>query len=122
MESKKAEEIKKKAEADASRMLKEAEQKGRLIIEEAKKKADAVAGKTLKEVEQKGRLIIEEAKKKADAEASKILKEVEQKGRHYKEAERRPDKEQKEPNLKLKQASQPRTPTRRPVRFLKRPG
>ena len=81
MDSKKAEEIKKKAEADASRILKEAEQKGRLIIEEAKKKADAVAGKTLKEAEQRGRLIIEEAKKKADAEANKILKEVEQKGR-----------------------------------------
>lgn len=71
----------KKAETDASRILKEAEQNGRLIIEEAKKKADAVAGKTLKEAEQRGRLIIEEAKKKADAEANKILKEVEQKGR-----------------------------------------
>jgi len=81
MDNKKAEEIKKKAEADASKMLKGAEQKGRLIIEEAKKKADAVAGEILKEVEQKGRLIIEEAKKKADAEAVKTLKEVEQKGR-----------------------------------------
>jgi len=106
MESKKSEEVK-KAEADASKMLKaaehkgrqilekarekadidtrkilnEVEQKGRLIIEEAKKKADAESSKTLKEVEQKGRLIIEEAKNKADAEASKILKEAEQKGR-----------------------------------------
>jgi len=81
MESKKSEEIKKKAEADASNILKGAEQKGRQIIEDAKKKADAEASKTFKEAEQKGRLIIEEAKKKADAEASKTLKDVEQKGR-----------------------------------------
>jgi len=64
MESKKSEEIKKKAEADASNILKGAEQKGRQIIEDAKKKADAEASKTFKEAEQKGRLIIEEAKKR----------------------------------------------------------
>jgi vacuolar-type H+-ATPase subunit H len=107
MESKKAEEIKKKAEADASKILREAEQKGRLIIEQAKKKADALAAEVIKEVEQKGRLIIEEARKKAEsqiksaqpapnrkarqileearekaeAEASKIIAEAEQKGR-----------------------------------------
>jgi vacuolar-type H+-ATPase subunit H len=81
MESKKPEEIKKKAEAEAIMMLKGAEQKGRLIIEDAKKKADAIAGEILSELEQKGRLIIEEAKKMADAEAIKTLKEVEQKGR-----------------------------------------
>ena len=80
MESKKSEEVK-KAEADASKMLKGAEQKGRHIIEEARKKADIETSKILKEVEQKGSLIIEEAIKKGDAEASKTLKEAEQKGR-----------------------------------------
>jgi vacuolar-type H+-ATPase subunit H len=107
MESKKAEEIRKKAEAEANKILKEAEKKGRLIIEEAKKKADALSNEVLREVEQKGRLIIEEARKsaesqikstqpspdqkarqimedarvKAEAEASKIIAEAEQKGR-----------------------------------------
>jgi vacuolar-type H+-ATPase subunit H len=103
MESKKAEEIKKKAETDANKILRDAEQKGRLIIEEAKKKADALSSEVLREVEQKGRLIIEEARKKAEsqiktarpatdqkarqileeakAEASKIIAEAEQKGR-----------------------------------------
>jgi len=81
MESKKAEEIRKKAEADASKMLKEAEQKARLIMEEAKKKADAEAGKVIAEAQQKGRLIMEDAKKKADAEAGKPLKDAEQKAR-----------------------------------------
>ncbi|MCX5994450.1 MAG: hypothetical protein NTV59_00385 [Chloroflexi bacterium] len=83
MESKKAEEIKKKAEADASKMLKGAEQKGRQIIEEARKTANAEAIKILKEIEQKGRQIIEEAKKKAEGEAktAKPAPESEQKGR-----------------------------------------
>jgi vacuolar-type H+-ATPase subunit H len=103
MESKKAEEIKKKAETDANKILRDAEQKGRLIIEEAKKKADALSSEVLREVEQKGRLIIEEARKKAESqiktarpatdqkarqileeaeiEASKIIAEAEQKGR-----------------------------------------
>lgn len=102
MESKKAEEIRKKAESDASKMLKEAEQKARSIIEDAKKKADAEAGKSLKEAEQKARLIIEEAKKKADVEAkarkpapdpeakaNKIIAEAEQRARQIiEEAER----------------------------------
>jgi F0F1-type ATP synthase membrane subunit b/b' len=107
MESKKAKEIRKKAEAEANKLLKEAEKKGRLIIEEAEKKADALSSEILREVEQKGRLIIEEAQEsaeyqiksaqpspdrkarqimedasvKAQAEASKIIAEAEQKGR-----------------------------------------
>jgi len=81
MENKKAEDIRKKAEAEAGKMLKQAEEKGRLIIEEAKKNADSEVNKTLKDVEQKGRLIIEEAKKKADSEASRTLKDAEQRGR-----------------------------------------
>ena len=80
MESKKSEDVK-KAEADASKMLKAAEHKGRQILEKAREKVDIEASKTLKEVEQKGHLIIEEAKKRAEAESSKTLKEVEQKGR-----------------------------------------
>jgi vacuolar-type H+-ATPase subunit H len=107
MEGENAEEIKKKAEAEANKIVKEAEKKGRLIIEAAKKKADALSGEVLREVEQKGRLIIEEARKtaesqiksaqpapdqkarqileeartNAEAEASKITTEAEQKGR-----------------------------------------
>jgi len=80
MENKKAEDLKKKAEAEAIKMLKQAEEKGRLIISEAKKKADSEVNRALKDTEQKGRLIIEEAKKKADAEASRILKDAEQRG------------------------------------------
>ena len=67
MESKKAEEIKKKAEADASKMFKGAEQKGRQIIEEARKKAEAEASKIIAEAEQKARQIIEQAEKIAAA-------------------------------------------------------
>jgi len=96
MESKKAEEIRKKAESDASKMLKEAEQKGRLIIEDAKKKADIEAGKVLKEAEQKARLIMEDAKKKTDAEAGKIIAEAQQKGRQIiDEAKKKADVEAK---------------------------
>jgi len=92
----------KKAESDASKMLKEAEQKARQIIEDAKKKAESDASKMLKEAEQKARQIIEEAKKKADVEAkarkpapdpeskaNKIIAEAEQKARQIiEEAER----------------------------------
>ena len=86
----------KKAESDASKTLKEAEQKARLIIEDARKKADAEAGKPLKEAEQKARLIIEDAKKKADAEAGKIIAQAEQKGRQImEEAKRKADVEAK---------------------------
>jgi len=83
MESKKAEEIKKKAEADASKMLKGAEQKGRQIIEEARKKAEAEANKITAEAEQKARQIIEEAERIAAAPAAQrprqIMKAVKEK-------------------------------------------
>jgi vacuolar-type H+-ATPase subunit H len=103
MESKKSEDVK-KAEADASKMLKGAEQKGRQIIEEARKKADIETSKALGEVEQKGRLIIEEAKKKAEAEASKTLKEAEQKGRLIIEEAKK--KAEAEASKTLKEAEQ----------------
>jgi len=83
MESKKAEEIKKKAEADASKMLKGAEQKGRQIIEEAQKKAEAQASKIIAEAEQKARQIMEEAERIAAAPAAQrpqqIMKTVKEK-------------------------------------------
>jgi hypothetical protein len=83
MESKKAEEIKKKAEADASKMLKGAEQKGRQIIEEARKKAEAQASKIIAEAEQKARQIMEEAERIAAAPAAQrpqqIMKAVKEK-------------------------------------------
>jgi len=83
MESKKAEEIKKKAEADASKMFKGAEQKGRQIMEEAKKKAEAEASKIIAEAEQKARQIIEEAERIAAAPAAQrpqqIMKAVREK-------------------------------------------
>jgi vacuolar-type H+-ATPase subunit H len=104
MDNKKAEEIKKKAEADASKMLKEAEQKGRQIIEQAIKKADAEAGKALKDAEQKGRQIIEEAKKKAANESVNAIKEVEQKARQIIEEARK--KAEAEANKITKEAEQ----------------
>ncbi len=94
MKDKKTEEIKMKAEAEASRMLKGAERKGHQIIEEARGKAAIEMSNILKEVEQKGLLIIEEAKKTADSEVSKTLKEAEQKGRQLiEEAKKRANAE-----------------------------
>jgi vacuolar-type H+-ATPase subunit H len=104
MDNKKAEEIKKKAEADAGKMLKEAELKGRQILDEARKKADAETGKALKDAEQKGRQIIEEARKKADTESANTIKEIEQKGRQIiEEAKKKADAEA---NKTLKDAEQ----------------
>ncbi len=48
------------------------------IIQEAKKKAEAEVSKIISQAEQKGLQLIDEAKKKANAETSKALKEAEQ--------------------------------------------
>jgi len=78
MESKKAEEIKKKAEAEASKIIAEAEQKARQIIEEAERIAAAPAAQRpqqiMKAVKEKA---ASEAKGKADQQGAAYKKRVE---------------------------------------------
>jgi vacuolar-type H+-ATPase subunit H len=104
MDNKKAEWIKKSAEADAARILMQAEQKGQQIIEEAQKKANAETSKSLKDAEQKGRQLIEEAQKKANAESINIIKATEQKGRQIIEEAKK--NAEAETNKMLKDAEQ----------------
>ena len=89
----------KKTEAEARKMLEEAEQKVHRIIEEARKTASEEASKIFKEIERDIVHIIDEAIKKADADAEKIVAQAEKKAHEIIEEAKRiqalEDKEEK---------------------------
>jgi len=100
-----------------------------LITEDARKKADAEAGKIIAEAQQKVRLITEDAKSKADvgAKANKIIAEAEQKARHIiEEAEKiAAAPAEQRPQLAAKAVREQATPetkgkTEQPASFKKR--
>ena len=81
METKKNEEMKRKAEVDSGYSLKPAQRKEQQIIEQARKQANEEATKILNMVEEKGRQIISESVRFAEAKAAKILAQAQQEAR-----------------------------------------
>ena len=73
-------EVKRKAEDEAGKIISKSEQGGVRIIEEAKKRGDIEARRLIAEAERKASEIIEEAKKKSRPEAGKVITGAEQKG------------------------------------------
>ncbi len=96
----------KKAEAEAAKKLKAAEQMGRQIIEEARKTANNEAIKTLKELEQKGRQIINEAVKIAEEDANRIVAQAEEKARQIIEEARGRTQAEAKPGRPASEAEQ----------------
>jgi vacuolar-type H+-ATPase subunit H len=81
METKKNEDVKRKAGADSDYSLRPDQQRGQLIIEQARKQANDEATKILNMVEEKGRLIISDAIRFAETKAAKILAQARQEAR-----------------------------------------
>jgi vacuolar-type H+-ATPase subunit H len=79
MEDERTAAIRKKAEAEALKMIELAEQKARQVIEEARKTANEETSRTFEELKQNVRHIIHDPIKIADADAESILAQAEEK-------------------------------------------